>query len=570
MRQHVRVFRLLAALCVPLLLVVGGGALSAPRLASQLNCTDLPFVVVPGAEAAAQPGLRAATNCPSLPGQGPAAPATATATATATSTRTATATATTTQTAMATSATTPTATSTATATTVAEAQLSGTVQLLPESASVAEERRVPRYLVVLDASGSMSASFNGQCNNTGQTLQCANGPPDAPAIQVTGTGPTYYWITQNERRIYVAKKAVERLIGLANMPGNAGYDLSRPDEPMAVVWFRDYVTSSNAMAFSSNASQVINFVTNANKTNGNSYLSQGGTNGAAGLYRAARMLEAAPRTVDFGGKTYTYENHVVFITDGVTNRFLDVNAADLDGGASNNSTYPTGSSCYNLRELVLENAACQTTDIGGTYHGWDRPISQMVNVSRNYLRGLYGPTRVYAIALSNIPSTGIKDGVASSSSTFFSAESLVKYPDGSTNVDQIMDEINTRIEQDNCRPSTVGGWTDVIDAAHMPEGAPTLGEVLLTSAATGASYTASIVRDSATGALGYSLDAPPAGDYQLRAQLFYKGDDGATRSYSELLYAETAVSSIAVNITGQPQAIDQLSLRLGGDVCATP
>ncbi len=297
------------------------------------------------------------------------------------------------------------------------------MRLLPEYAAILPSPRVPRYLVVLDASGSMSANFNGQCNNLGPTVQCANGPPGAPAVQVTGTGPTYYWNPQPERRIYAAKKAVDRLVRLTNMPSNSDYHLTRPNDQMAVVWFNESVPTVNMMPFSDNPDNIITFIGNANETSGDSYRSQGGTNGAAGLYRAKLLLEAAPPTVDFNGQTYTYENHVIFITDGISNQFLDLTKSNLWGGQSNASTYPTGNYCASLGNLVTESAACQITEIGGMYNGWDRPITQMVNVSQTYFQSqMYGPTDVYVVALSSIPNTGLAPGVATNPQRFYSAE----------------------------------------------------------------------------------------------------------------------------------------------------
>jgi len=90
-------------------------------------------------------------------------------------------------------------------------QLSGSVSFYPEFQIIPTQQKPIQYVVVLDASGSMSANFNGQCDENG-LVQCANGPAGYPAVQVTNTGPDHYWSNQNERRIYVAKKALTRLV----------------------------------------------------------------------------------------------------------------------------------------------------------------------------------------------------------------------------------------------------------------------------------------------------------------------------------------------------------------------
>lgn len=453
------------------------------------------------------------------------------------------------------------------------AQVTGGLRLLPEYAGAAVNLRVPRYLVVFDASGSMSANFDGQCNETGTIVQCSNGPPGYPDVQVINTGTIHYWRTQQERRIYVAKQALIRLARLANMPGNASYDSTRPADQMAVVWFNEGAPTSNVLSFSSNPASITNFIIRANNING-SYRSEGGTNGAAGLYRAQLLLSAASPTVDINGQTYTYENHVIFITDGISSGFFDPTRADLWGGQSLANTYPANSYCNRLGALVVESAVCQTTDGGGMFNGWDRPITQMINVSQTYLTsGMYGPTDVYVVAISHVATTGLSDGVPTNSTDyFFPAPSLETYADGTNNVDAIIDTIYSRTLPNAtiCQPMTAGDWASSIDAAHLPDGASPLGEVALTSVSTGVSYTAPITRDPTTGELSYLFTGLSAGSYQIQASLFYKGDDGVTRIYSKLDVAGTLLDTLDVTLSGQTQTLDMLSLRLGGDVCATP
>ncbi|NTV63048.1 MAG: VWA domain-containing protein, partial [Oscillochloris sp.] len=224
-------------------------------------------------------------------------------------------------------------------------ELFGGVSFFPEYQTNPVEQRPIQYVVVLDTSGSMSANFDGRCNNTtsgSNYLQCSNGPAGSRNLEVSNTGVDYWWNPQNERRIYVAKKALERLVSLTNMPGNTGYTTTRPADKMAVVWFNSKVPSGNAMNFSNNKTNLTNFITTANNGYGN-YRSVGGTNGAAGLYRASLLFGAAPKTVAFNGNNVEYKRVVLFITDGVSNEFLNPSNSDLDGGWSYDATYASGS-----------------------------------------------------------------------------------------------------------------------------------------------------------------------------------------------------------------------------------
>jgi hypothetical protein len=448
------------------------------------------------------------------------------------------------------------------------------VRLVPEYQVIPTAQQPHRYVLVLDASGSMSANFAGQCNNAG-LVQCANGPPGFPAISVTGTGPTYYWATQAERRIYVAKQALLRLVSLTNMPGNASYTTTRPPDQVGVVWFNDTVPAGNTQLFSSTPAAITSFILNANKTNNDAYRSSGGTNGAAGLYRASLMLAAAPPTVvDANGQTYSYQNNVILVTDGVSNQFLDTNAANLSGGISSSGTYPAGSYCRNLGSLVTESASCQTTDIGGVYNGWDRPISQMSAVSANSLRNSTLRASVFVIALSSIPSTGLMDGVASSPGYFFSAESLTTLVNGTTNVDGIIDVINSKV-LGSCVPGPNGTSTDVILPDQFVNGTggltyPTVGEVVIHSSTN--TFTTPIIAGQG-GTLSYAFTDVPQGTYVLEAYLYYHhplDPPDVMRQYSKILSAEQAVSSFTIDVPANQQLHQLLTLKLNGDVCAAP
>lgn len=482
-------------------------------------------------------------------------------------------------------------------------ELIGSVSIWPEYQFRPQARRPIQYVVVLDVSGSMSADFEGRCDRTTRSdapaagrqrgwWRCAEAPPNAnpPRAEVTGTGPEYWWSVESERRITVAKRALYTLVRSTNMPGNAEYDPSRPPDQMALVWYSHEVPSGNTRAFSTNPNTIISNIDAAGAYNGDRYRSSGGTNSAAGLYRASLVLSNAPRTVTQNGQTWQYKRVVVFVTDGVANQFLDRNASNLRAGQSTANTYTSGHYCRTFGDLVIENAACQTTDVGGlstggggVAAGLHRPITQAVQVSRQDLQA--NGIEVYAVALSHIPDTGLRDGVASFPSYFFSARDLQRNADGSTNVDAIMRAINTMVETGICEPRADAAWTNVIPPANFQSVGslqyPNVGEVILTDQSTGTQYRAPIRADASRGgALSYRFDRLPAGSYRVQPYLFYRHPldppSVGPRRYSLIYQNEETVSDIVINVAPNTtvgsftQTIRQdLQLRLFGDVCAT-
>lgn len=529
MRQFCRIASIIAALALLVLFIPGAGAARTPAPAAATHCVYLPLVQASGPSDALSTNTVAplADGCP--PADAPEPPN----------------------------------------------EVSGALRLRPAYAKQEITLRVPRYLVVFDASGSMSANFNGQCDNIGIVVQCANGPASAPPIEVAGVGYTYYWKADSERRIYVAKKAIERLAHLANLPGNPGYTTARPDDQIALVWFNESTPATNALNFSNDPITIINFITNANKTSGDAYRSQGGTNGAAGLYRAALLLQDAPPTVPYNGGLFTYQNNVIFLTDGVSNQFLDTNAASLGGGQSIASTYPVGSYCHSLGDQVVKDAACQTTDVGGMYNGWDRPISQMVDVSARLLRSPPLSASVFAIGLSDIPSTGLMGGVSSSNNSFFVAVALETKLDGTTNVDMIIDEIHARIEDSVCVVGPNGAISNLILSDEFIDGTggltyPNVGQVRLSSAT---SIFYAPIRADAKGRLSYTFTDLPPDTYRIEAYLFYHhllDPPGVMRMYSRIWLAEQSHDSLTIDLDAATLRLEQpLTLKLTGDVCAS-
>jgi hypothetical protein len=330
---------------------------------------------------------------------------------------------------------------------------------------------------------------------------------------------------------------------------------------MGVVWFKETVSSNQATTFSSKPADVQNTILHINNGNGD-YRSQGGTNGAGGLYRASLMYGTAPKTVtDANGKVWNYKRVVLYISDGVSNYFLDKNATagNLSGGSSGSWTYENGSYCNGLGNLVVESASCQTTDVGKKYNGLDRPITQMINTSAENLRNTTINASVFVIALSSIPSTGLKDGVASSSNYFFSAESLTTDSNGKTNVDVIIETINAAVEQGDCIPGPSGSSTGTINSSEFVDGTggynyPTVGEVAIYNSTN--SLTAPIVAGT-NGALTYYFPKVPQGTYRLEARLYYHhplDPPNVMRKYGLIWSAGQAIKDFTVDVSPSSQS----------------
>lgn len=484
--------------------------------------------------------------------------------------------------------------------------LRGKVRLRPEHGVWGTLRTPIQYVVVLDQSGSMSANFKGQCDTStgggspparnfpGEPAafwQCANGPlydSDGDGFgdtvvteRVSGVGPVYYWANRDERRITVAKQAVETLIGLTNMPGNTGYAADQPDDQMALVWFNERALhDGNSEVFANgqhftNQSQELVTKLWARTTGPDSYRTAGGTNATAGLYRAGLLLDAAPTRVVSRGLTYNYRRVVVLITDGVTNQFFHESQPDLQVGPSDASTYPNGHSCRALGPLLAEDADCQTTAVGGVYPttingdpvNLDRPMTQLVKSSQDYLQR--NGALVTVVALSNLQASIFSDGVASFPNYFYRAPNLVRNGDGSTNVDQIMKELPRADVERTCHLEAAPEYVGTMGAAnrpqHIPLTFPNVGTVTLKHAQTEALYSAPIVA-AADGSLSYTVTGLPEGTYTLSAVLFYRGADEATRGYEFIDLQGQLVPSIIVDVTGSGELRLDLDLRLKGNV----
>ncbi|NTV63061.1 MAG: VWA domain-containing protein, partial [Oscillochloris sp.] len=266
--------------------------------------------------------------------------------------------------------------------------------------------------------------------------------------------------------------------------------------------------------------------------------------------------------------------------DGVSNEFLNPSNSDLDGGWSYDATYASGSYCRNQGSKVIENAGCQTTDVGGKYNGMDRPITQMINTSQQNLRNATTNAEVFVLSLSNIPETGLKSGVASSENYYYPIPTLTtNATTGKTNVDEIIEAINTKVETGACIAGANGTSTNVITSAEFVNGTlgfqyPQVGKVTITNS----SNTLSTPIIAATdGTLSYHFEKVPQGTYRMEAYIVYHHPSdpaGVMRTYSKIWTAGEALNDFTVDVSPSTQGtsfiqrIEQpLILKLNGNVC---
>jgi hypothetical protein len=520
-------------------------------------------------------------------------------------------------------------------------ELWGDVAFWPEYQIIPTDSQPIQYVVVLDLSGSMVANFNGQCDVSGKTiptrnpqlvgqpskfLQCANGPTYTSAVdgspvpgttEATGTGTGQYWSVESERRVYVAKQAIKAMIGQLYMPGNAEYDNNPglyPPDQFGFVYFTDTAGSDRAVKFdgnyfTTNPTKAANTVISTTASGNNPYLTGGGTNAAAGLYRAWDVFSKSPKTVVHTptGKTYDYKRVVIFITDGVSNQFFQ-DTGNLRFAQSDSGTYSANSvvkdengdiiagsaweECKNRGGLVIEDARCQTTLYGGVYKKngvtYERPISQAIDVSNRYLKG--NGIDVFALALSSLPDTGLSSGIPSNSSYYRSAADLVRNADGTTNVDQIMIGFQSIIEDGRCQrgldpapitsfPATSFRSISLMTGENLSY--PNVGQVTISDSVTGQEFSTFIKIDQ-DGKLRYRFgERIPPGTYSLNATLFYinprdpAGTNSPARAYGDLWTGAGNEDQISVTVSNRtsagslvPSTRANLDLRLSGDVCA--
>jgi len=454
-------------------------------------------------------------------------------------------------------------------------ELTGTVQFQPSYGARSNSYRPVQYVVSLDVSGSMNMTFDGIGSNptNGQSIQCTNGPAGSGTPQTCTPNASYAYRVLEQRRVYVAKKALELLVSLTNMPGNANYNANLPKDRMAVTWWSHAAPASWKVDFTSDPAALRTAIRNAGSQNGDPYKTDGGTNGAGGLYRVAQLFQNAPRMTNELGQNWTYRRVVLYVTDGVSNEFLDTSAANLSGGTSDSNTFPQNSYCKRLGAAAREDAGCQTNEIGGIYQNrYDRPVTSMVKIANDNIKGNAAVgSEIYVVALSNIAATGLENGVASTD-RFFPARSLELNSNGETNVDRIIRLARGYSTDTSCIP-TQGEWQNTLSAGEFANIGglvyPIVGQVTLTNSATGFTKTEPIVAGT-SGALSYRFTQLPRGTYELSAVIFYKHPQDPNpqpRRYSWIYENENRVSNVTVSVGERSVTSRNLRLQADGQDC---
>jgi hypothetical protein len=336
----------------------------------------------------------------------------------------------------------------------------------------------------------------------------------------------------------------------------------------------------------------------ARTTGSDRYRTAGGTNGAAALYRAGLILDGAPKeVVHTNGRTYEYKQVVLFITDGVSNQFFHESRTDLRVTQSDSSTYsPNTHACAQLGGLVIEDAECQTTKVGGVYTrtlningtnrqvGLDRPVTQAIKVSQDILQK--NGYSVFVIALSDLPATGLASGVPSFPNYYRAVPNLVINDDGSTNVDTIVQDINEIVKDGLCERGKDPDTTNKVTSSNfrpvlLPNNTtlnyPNVGIVTVRNSTTGQVYTTNIVADT-DGKVSYKFAKVPPGIYSMTATLYYRHPnepaDINNRAYNDFWDDSKQTPSITVEVSNKvrtgsflPSTQRNIDMRLRGNPC---
>lgn len=392
------------------------------------------------------------------------------------------------------------------------------------------------YQIILDVSGSMSLEYYGlgtvgashtpEQNSTGGTDYWCDlwDSPYAPARNANYTkrydcpnpGKDTVWRTYQERRVTVAKKAIESFI-------NAKSDA----DTMRLVVFNKSLGGSTDVypqnGWSRDKTELLDALKKAGAYNGTDpyRTPAGSTPTADGLEEARSLLQSAPKTAPDGR---SYKNVIILMTDGMANVFLN---GDLNWA---------NDICGNIQppDKRLAMAYCQT---GVTSSGKERPITAMVSEAGRLKQSSAKPT-IFAVALSNFDPAGLQ-AVASSPSYFYAANEAGV-------VDDILLEIKGTVS-DPCKPGAGSGaqFVDRIQPANYgnppadPADPTVMGYVYLYDE-TGANplpsdqFKHAIRHNNVTGKLEWAMPQGkglPAGSYIARAFVSYKGPDGVTRVY---------------------------------------
>lgn len=312
------------------------------------------------------------------------------------------------------------------------------------------------------------------------------------------------WHSYQERRIYRAKALISKLID----------DLA-PYDAMRIVAFStsvgpDHYTALLASGWSFDKTTLHTVLRSAGSFNGDPYRTQGGSTNAQAMQGARIVLNTAPPTAPNGA---AYRQVMIVIADGPANVFLS--------GVTNDAR----DICANLTiNAALSSVECQIGYSDATKQL--RPVSAMIDQA-SQIKNDHTSLQIYTISADSYKN-GL-DQVASSPTMYYTSANEI-------NNAAILDSITAHSAQE-CSRAGGSQYVDTIDAVHAPESLPdgVYGYVTLyNQGGTTLLKRVPITHDPTSGELGYRFGALPPGNYQVSADVSYRGDDGVTRHYDSL------------------------------------
>jgi len=410
--------------------------------------------------------------------------------------------------------------------------LGGSVTYLPKFKTSTDVDRPVQFLIILDVSGSMSWTFDGQgYNDAGQLVRCTDPTNQCKSIISA-------WRTPEERRIYIAKQVLRNFVNRVDELRANG---TRPNDVVRIVTFTgrlgnyvnqngqvgnnqralDDLTSVLPSGWTNDRATLNAAINEAGMVDGDPYMTAGATPSAVALARASQVFGSAPRYLG----SQEYRRVLIFVTDGVANV--------LRNGMQNNY----GPGC----EIGAENVGCQWGEIPGS-PPIPKPLTALAleadALKESYILPSEGA--VYVVALAGIDQSGL-DQVASQPDYVYSATQA-----GS--LQAIFNNIQANAIFGQCTPSA-GPERDSMAGSEVPTDLrPELsnqrvGKVTLTDA-TGATREAWITADPQTRRLSYAFNNVPPGQYTLKAWLGYRApEDNVSRDKYELIVRGALASS---------------------------
>jgi hypothetical protein len=246
----------------------------------------------------------------------------------------------------------------------------------PDRRTAAQSIRPQAWLIILDATTSMSWNFAGQGTKNGRDVQC--GPASDPNVPRQYCGAGAPWRHTHERRISAAKQAIRLLID----------QLDRNDTMRLLAFSTKGISTSQH--WTANKRSLRHELLDLGAYQHEPYRTAGEAPSASALFKARQLLGQMPRTAP-NGLPYG-QPLVIFITDSVANRYLKAN-----GGWENRPN----DTCPNV-PFADDIASCQvgyTSSIPPV----PKPITAMILQADLLKQG----ATVYVIVLAGVDDTGL-------------------------------------------------------------------------------------------------------------------------------------------------------------------